>query len=265
MGTDTQLTLVFIFTIGGLLIWYVIKYTGNKKVLLEDIPDLARVIEVLGKNVSFFKELDKNARFTFAERVHYFLSTTKITAEKGASVNDEDRILIATSATIPLFHFKYWSYENLDEVIVYPEGFDEQYGLKNEGSVILGMVGEGVMNRKMILSLEALRNGFFNSTVSHTAIHEFVHLIDKADGAVDGVPEYLIPKELVRPWINEMHANIIKIRNNESNIRDYAGVSEAEFFAVASEYFFQRPQLLEKDHPELFELLTMIYNPGKLT
>lgn len=235
MGTDTLITLIAVFTIGVLLIWYVVKYTGNKKVLFENVPNLSRIVEVLEKSVLFFKVLDKDARLNFAERVYYFLATIKITGEKGALITDEDRILIATTATIPLFHFKYWSYENLDEELVYPGSFDEECGLINEGSAIVGMVGEGVMNRKMILSLEALRINFLNSMVSNTAVHEFVHLIDKADGQVDGIRECLIPKELIRPWINEMHANIEKIRNDESNIRDYAGVNEAEFFAVTSE------------------------------
>lgn len=127
------------------------------------------------------------------------------------------------------------------------------------------MVGEGVMNRKMILSLEALRYGFSESAASNTAIHEFVHLIDKADGEVDGVPEYLIPQKLIQPWISEMHATIEKIRNDDSDIRDYAGVNEAEFLAVVSEYFFQKPELLQEDHPELFKLLNKIYNPQSLT
>jgi len=121
------------------------------------------------------------------------------------------------------------------------------------------MVGDGAMHRKMILSLPALLEGYSRYATSNTAIHEFVHLIDKADGAIDGVPEYLIPKELVQPWLQEMHETIQEIHKNKSDIRDYAATNEAEFLAVVSEYFFQKPKMLQEDHPELFSLLNEIY------
>ncbi|MEI5985982.1 M90 family metallopeptidase [Sphingobacterium sp. PU5-4] len=189
----------------------------------------------------------------------YFLHTTKISAEKGSVITDEHRVLVAASATIPLFHFETWSYEYLDEVLIYPGTFNEKYNTQEAKRNILGMVGDGVMHRKMILSLPALLSGFSKNSDSNTAIHEFVHLIDKADGEVDGVPEYLIPKELIQPWMEEMEQTISEIRRNKSDIRDYEATNNGEFLAVVSEYFFQKPKMLKADHPELYELLDEIY------
>lgn len=261
MEYNSLAAIAAVVLVGGLLIWYVSKNVGNKKVVTAVLPDRDFIVKVLSEDVPFFQNLNSASREVFADRVKYFLQTTKITPEKGAELRDVDRVLIATSATIPLFHFQHWSYENLDEVIVYPNSFDEKYGVESRDNMILGMVGEGVMNRKMILSLDALRSGFSATAGSNTAIHEFVHLIDKADGDIDGVPEYLIPQELIRPWLKAMHANIEQIRNDESSIRPYAGTNEAEFFAVVSEYFFQKPTTLKEDHPELYALLDRIYNP----
>jgi Mlc titration factor MtfA (ptsG expression regulator) len=112
----------------------------------------------------------------------------------------------------------------------------------------------------MVLSLPALRGGFDKYVDGNTAVHEFVHLIDKADGVVDGVPEYLIPKELIKPWMKEMNRTIREIREGDSEIRTYAGTNEAEFLAVLSEYFFKKPKKLQDEHPELFALLDKIYN-----
>ncbi len=251
---------IAVLLVGLLLIVFVFKRVGNKPIVASQLLDEAALQEILMEQVSFFQSLDAQAQQLFVERVHYFLATTRISAEKGAAVTDVDKVLVAASATIPLFHFDRWSYENLDEVIIYPGTFNEKYDVAAEDKNILGMVGDGVLNRKMILSLASLRAGFASTASSNTAIHEFVHLIDKADGDIDGIPSYLIPKGLVEPWVQEMHKTISMIRHNQSDIRDYAATNPAEFLAVLSEYFFQKPKLLQQDHPALFAILDEIYN-----
>ena len=249
-----------ILLVGIALIWYVFKFVGNKKVVDKEVPENEELTTMLRAHVDFFDRLDQPAQQVFVKRVAYFLATTKISAEKGADLTEVDKVLVAASATIPLFHFDKWSYENLDEVIIYPGTFDEKYDTAADDKNILGMVGDGVMNRKMILSLASLRAGFAHNAPSNTGIHEFVHLIDKADGDTDGVPTYLIPKRLVEPWLKEMHKNIALIHHDQSDLRDYAGTNPAEFLAVVSEYFFQKPHFLQQDHPELYALLDKIYN-----
>ena len=260
----TVTVLIVIFLAGGLLVGYVWRNLGNKKIVNLDIPSEQFMRKVLERQVSFFGRLKMQQQAVFLTRVAYFLQTTKISAEKGARVSPEQRVLIAASATIPLFHFDTWSYENLDEVLVYPARFDEKYNTVSHSRNVLGMVGDGAMNRKMILSLPALMDGFDQDVDRHTAIHEFVHLIDKADGGVDGIPEYLIPKALIKPWIQEMHHTILQIKNDRSDIRDYAASNAAEFLAVVSEYFFKKPELLQADHPTLYALLNEIYNGNRM-
>ncbi len=112
----------------------------------------------------------------------------------------------------------------------------------------------------MVLSIHALRTGFEQQGRGNTAIHEFVHLIDKQDGAVDGVPEVLIPEDLMRPWMDYMHRTIEEIRSGvETDINPYGATSEAEFLAVVSEYYFQRPAYMREKHPDLWKLLHQIY------
>lgn len=252
-----------IFCVGFLLIWYIfIKFrTKSNRVYLELFPSF--VEDVLQNKVGFYTKLLVKEQDIFKDRVQYFLRSIKISGEKGVDLTDEDRVLIAASATIPLLHFENWAYQNLDEVIVYPDYFDERFDTKSESRNVAGMVGSGVMNRKMILSLPALRAGFDKSSSGNTAVHEFVHLIDKADGEVDGVPEYIIPKDLISPWLTEMERTIRSIRKGDSDIRAYAATDDAEFLAVLSEYFFKKPMLLKEEHPELFDLLDSIYNRRK--
>jgi Mlc titration factor MtfA (ptsG expression regulator) len=116
------------------------------------------------------------------------------------------------------------------------------------------------MNRVMILSKQQLREAFTNKTgKDNTAIHEFVHLIDKTDGSVDGVPEFILDKKYILPWLELMQKEIALIMEDRSDINPYGATNQAEFFAVVSEYFFERPKLLEEKHPELYRLLEKIF------
>ena len=87
-----------------------------------------------------------------------------------------------------------------------------------------------------------------------------MHLIDKSDGEIDGVPKVLMDRKYALPWINQMSKEIDRIYEGRSDINPYGGTNRAEFFSVASEYFFERPRLLEEKHPELYALMERIFN-----
>ena len=113
----------------------------------------------------------------------------------------------------------------------------------------------------MILSKPALHLGFDNSSdKKNTAIHEFIHLIDKADGAIDGVPALLLERPYVIPWLDLMNQKVEEIYERKSDINPYGGTNRQEFFAVVSEYFFERPRLLKKKHPELYKMLEEVFD-----
>jgi Mlc titration factor MtfA (ptsG expression regulator) len=116
------------------------------------------------------------------------------------------------------------------------------------------------MGGKMILSRPALRQGFLNeSSKSNVGIHEFVHLLDNADGMVDGIPAALLERQYAIPWVKLMQEKIDGITSGRSDIAAYGGTREAEFFPVVSEYFFKRPDLLKRKHPRLYAKLERIF------
>lgn len=221
------------------------------------LPDSYR--RLLQENVIFYNRLVDSEKLSFESRVQHFLSTTRITGIK-TSVDDIDKVLIGASAIIPIYAFPNWEYINLREVLLYPETFGENFETEGGDRVVMGMVGNGPMQQVMILSKHALRQGFSNKTdKANTAIHEFVHLVDKTDGHVDGVPEVLMQHQYVLPWLDLVHKNIKEIMKNKSDINAYGAANHAEFLAVAAEYFFERPDLLEKKHPELYNILEKMF------
>jgi len=130
-----------------------------------------------------------------------------------------------------------------------------------EDSYIAGMVGTGPMAGKMALSRPHLHYGFENDRdKSNVGIHEFVHMIDMADGRCDGLHQL----ECAATWFGFVENKIGQIDKGNSNINDYGATNRQEFFAVASEYFFERPAMLKRKHPKLFESLTKFYKQNIL-
>ena len=241
------------------VIVYLLKISSRKETkLLETLP-VEDILRLLEDHVDFYKAIQTPERKeTFKNRVIRFIQNVRFTDVDTARHTLLDEVLIASSAIIPLIAYPDWEYQNIREILLYDDHFNLDYQV-NEKNHIMGMVGDGAMNDTMILSLRALREGFEKKDGSQTALHEFVHLIDKADGVADGVPEYLIPKSLIEPWLRHIRAGIIDIKQNDSDINPYAATNEQEFFAVISEYFFEKPQLLQRHHPQLYEMLNRMF------
>ena len=216
---------------------------------------------LLLEKVAFYRSISDDERERFIKKISEFLAYVRISGVD-TNVDDLDRLLVACSAIIPIFGFPEWKYYNLREVLLYPATFDKEEFLspKNRRNT-LGMVGNGPMQRVMILSKPSLHEGFENeSGKENTGIHEFVHLLDKEDGDVDGLPEALMNRQYVLPWLKLMNENINAIIEGRSDINVYGATNKAEFFSVVSEYFFGRPDLFKEKHPELYNLLTQIFH-----
>lgn len=234
-----------------------------KKPALQTQPSIKTEKDILLKDVSFFKNLSEDDKENFLSRLRHFLDKVKITGVK-TNVEDIDKVLIAAGAIIPIFAFKNWEYKNINEILLYPNSFGDDFKLSGESRYTLGMVGNGPMQNVMILSKEDVRRGFINEGgESNTTIHEFVHLVDKTDGDTDGLPSALLPHKYSLPWLKLMHEEIQKIKDGKSDIYPYGATNQAEFFAVVSEYFFKQPHLMQENHPELFDMLNKIFTTQK--
>ncbi|QEM10133.1 zinc-dependent peptidase [Mucilaginibacter rubeus] len=233
----------------------------NKKKVVNEVPVAGINYKLLlEQHIPYYQHLDNTQKALFEQKIIGFLSDITIEGI-GTTVSDADKVMIAASAVIPIFGFNDWKYRNLTNVILYPDTFDNEFQFEGENRSILGMVGSGYMNGQMILSRAALTKGFSKSAgKENTAIHEFVHLLDKSDGATDGVPENLLAHEYVMPWLKMIHQEIHKIEAGRSDINPYAITNEAEFLAVVAEYFFQKPNELKHKHPELYEMLSTMFS-----
>ncbi len=234
-------------------------FKPEKKVPLGQFPSDWR--KQLEKKVRYYKALDHTEKGRFETRIQRFLQEVKVTGVD-VEVSDYDSLLVAASGIIPTFGFKQWNhYPRLKEVLLYKDTF--RFGdFSTEGADrrIAGMVGGGYLSGKLLLSRPALRKGFEQTGRGNTGIHEFVHLLDMADGETNGVPAYFLEHSYLIPWLEMMRTAMAAIERDESDIDDYALTNQAEFFSVAAEYFFNRPHAFADNHPDLFRLMEKIFS-----
>jgi Mlc titration factor MtfA (ptsG expression regulator) len=250
--------------IGFILIVLIILFVFRMSMVKEKFILPENYQELLTDYVIFYQQLDETGKERFEKRVEHFLSAVKITGVN-AVVEDLDQLLIASAAIIPVFNIPDWQYINLHEVLLYPGAFNEDFDQGGPDRPVAGMVGTGAMQNVMIINKWQLRQGFINNNDTHnTAIHEFVHLIDKMDGTMDGVPEIILERRFVQQWKNLMDNTILQMKTYGSDINMYGATSPVEFFAVISEYFFEQPDLLKVNHPDLYEMLGKIYKTERL-
>lgn len=214
----------------------------------------------LQTQVDYFRALSDEGKTRFRNLVKVFLDEIQITGIR-TDVDEPTRVLVAASAVIPIMGFEDFEYSRLGEVLIYPGSFDQKYQTDTgEHANTLGLVGNKHLSGVMILSKPSLIAGFQNSSDKrNVGIHEFAHLVDRADGEIDGVPP-TVTAETFDPWVRWVGEELKRDDVQGEHIDNYAYTNEAEYFAVLTEYFFENPKVLEKKNPKLYRMLRKMYH-----
>ena len=219
--------------------------------------------QFLTQTVFFYRALGEEDQRQFERCCLLFLEVTEIIGHD-VEIEREDELLVASSSVILAWGFEQWHYVNVDTVILVPGSFNERSEFGRLDSNIQGLVGNQHLSGKMILSKPALHAGFSNDRdKQNVALHEFSHLIDMADGEVDGFPKELKESSYALPWLALISEKTKQIIQGKSNIRAYGATNHAEFFAVSTEYFFERPVMMRNKHPKLYQALTDFYKQDR--
>lgn len=186
----------------------------------------------------------------------------------GLTINDEIRVSIAAQACLLLLNHPTSVYRRLRYILVYPDAFEAERLAADAAGVVtrrgFGLLGESWSNGKIILSWDDVKKGagdFHDG--SNVVLHEFAHQLDQESGAVNGAP-LLQRVSAYRSWARVLSKEYQvlgrKTRRGEHSLIDrYGATNPAEFFAVATETFFEKPQLMSQEHPELFAELLDYY------
>jgi len=198
-----------------------------------------------------FERLDAAWRGRFEDDVRIFLAEKRVTGV-GVEATDEVRLLVAASAVTLSVGWPEYEWDQLTEVLLYPDDFDRDYAFGGHERV-----GEAHPWGTVILSVPALLESFeVPDDAYHVGLHEFAHLLDVDQTHFDGIPVGLAP-ERARDWVAAAEREMERMRRKRrSDFDDYGAHDPVEFLGVAVEAFFEIPQVIRRRHREVYSILS---------
>jgi Mlc titration factor MtfA (ptsG expression regulator) len=214
-------------------------------------------------------------RVRLEQLVQIFVAEKRWEGLGGLTLTDEIRVTIAGQACLLLLGFtrdpeRGDMYRNVKTVLVYPSTVVPMrvgtpiFAPMQIVHPIVPVIGEAHAQGPVVLTWDAVRQAGIHPETGHNVVyHEFAHKLDMLDGHSDGAPPLSGRAEYAR-WnevcTREYEALRSRIDRGEATFLDpYAGTSASEFFAVATEHFFDQPTALRAEHPELYEVLRGFY------
>lgn len=231
---------------------------------------------LLRRRVPLVARLPPDLQLRLKGLMQVFLAEKPIIGCQGLRVTDEMRVTIAALACLPLLGAARGVYPDLRQVLLYPGAFVVQRPMTEPGGVQSDqrrvLAGESWSQGQVLLAWDEVLRGATNPGDGHNVvIHEFAHRLDQANGPANGAP--LLPDAAAyQRWSSVMQAEYDALRQRltwgEPGLIDaYAATDPAEFFAVVTELFFERPDKLAAGHPALYRELSGYYrlNPRNWT
>ena len=189
----------------------------------------------------------------FAKHLGVFAREKHFEGAKGLVVTDEMKVVVAGAAARLSRNLSFDVYDDLITVLLYPTSWVSEGGSN---------LGEAHRWGLVVLAWDSVRHGLKNPFDGHdVALHEFAHVLDLTDGRFDGTPE-LNGYAASHAWATVFSEHYLTHRRAPSRARvlqAYGATNEAEFFAVATEAFFEKPASLQGKHPELYAALREYY------
>lgn len=233
-----------------------------------DAPFPEEWARLLENNIQVYRRLPMPLREQLRRLIKQFLHQKHFAGAGGLEMTDEIRVTIAAEACMLILNRPSGVYPKLRYIIVYPSAFIVEHEEMDEAGVVdmepRDLLGESWHNGKVILAWDSVLHGGRNFVDGQNVVlHEFAHQLDSEDGAGDGAP-LLGGGSSYRSWAGVLSEEFEELqedsRRGRRSLMDHYGATDpAEFFAVATETFFEKPRQMAKYHTELFEVLKGYY------
>jgi len=227
--------------------------------------------EIIRRNLAHYCMLDDSERASLRKLIQVFISEKNWEGAGGLILDDEIRVTVSAQACLLILGLPHNYYENVLSIIVYPStvvppprtpGFFETTVAPLD--VAQPILGQAFLRGPVIVVWDAALHGGRHPELGHNVIyHEFAHKLDMLDGTADGTPP-LRSKAEFQDWVLVCSREFQRLRNEvargqKSFLDAYGATTEAEFFAVATEQFFDSPQELLARAPDLYRVLQTYY------
>ena len=266
---------IVITSIGLLIIFLITKRLlsriKRKHLLAMPFPD--EWIRIVEKNVPLYNRIPETLKKQLHGLVNIFLAEKNFEGCGGLEITDEIKVTIAAQACMLLLNRKTSYFRKLHTILVYPHTYIAKTISSNGRIIIEGQdsrLGESWQNGPVVLAWDSVKGGTSNIyDARNVVIHEFAHQLDQEDGAADGAP-ILERRSRYITWakvLSEEYETLQrkKKKRRRSVLNKYGATNPAEFFAVATETFFEKPKQMKKKHQELYDELRNYYrlDPAK--
>ena len=238
----------------------------RRRVARQPFPAPWRVI--LRRRVPCVAKMPADLQLQLKKKVQVFLSEKTFTGCAGLVVDDEMRVTIAAQACLLILNRRAGYFDDLREILIYPDAFivakqrADAAGVAHESRDVLA--GESWSRGQVVLSWsDALAGARVADDGRNLVIHEFAHQLDQESGHANGAPRLSGGARRAR-WASVMGREFAElqecVRTGRPSVLDAYGASDpAEFFAVASEAFFEQPSRLAAGHKALYAQLSAFY------
>lgn len=228
-------------------------------------PEWRAIVE---RNFPLFRRLPPDDQAELLGHMQVFLDEKKFEGCGGLEIDDEIRVTIAAQACLLLLHREPHYYPRLVSILVYPHAYVAKTTERLPGGVVLagesGRLGESWVDDVVVLAWDAVRSGASDANDGHNVVlHEFAHQLDQEDGSANGAPilerrsQYVAWARILGQEFSSLREKMA--RGEVTDIDPYGATNPAEFFAVVTEAFFERPHALRRKHPALYEELALFY------
>jgi Mlc titration factor MtfA (ptsG expression regulator) len=227
--------------------------------------------EIIRRNVAHYCMLKDSERAHLRALIQVFIAEKNWEGAGGLELDDEIRVTISAQACLLILGLPHNYYQNVQSIIVYPTTVvppQRKLGsfeiARTPMDIEHPILGQAFQQGSVIIIWDAALHGGRHPEMGYNVIyHEFAHQLDMLDGAADGTPP-LRNRTEYREWILICSREYQRLRHDatmgkESFLNAYGATSEAEFFAVATEQFFDRPQSLIEQAPDLYRVLQEYY------
>lgn len=264
---DSTLFLVIVASLGcGVLAYWFWQRWRYRQFVLGPFPQ--NWLSTVEKRLPIYKKLPEDLQKELQQHIKHFLFHKRFVGCAGLVVNEEMRLAIAANACLLLLNRPTLNYQNVRWIYVYPAEFVVRHSVKDAAGVVSEkkglLAGEAWSNGRVILSWNDVDKSVkdFNDGYN-VVLHEFAHQLDNESGSTNGAP-LLSSKGAYGTWATIMTREFNGLREHayfgkESVLNTYGATNPAEFFAVATESFFEEPKELKKQYPELFAELESYY------
>ena len=224
--------------------------------------------KIIQRRMPYFRQMPSHLQLQLKQHIQVFLSEKEFVGCNGVVITDEIRVTIAAQACLLLLNRKTDYYPKLRSILVYPSAFikeQQQAGADGVHFVQrLAMAGESWEYGKIVLSWQDTLDGAdVPNDGRNVVIHEFAHQLDQEDGSANGAP-ILGKDQSYQIWSQVLNTAFEQLQRQASDgapsLFDYYGATDpAEFFAVASEVFFEQSSQLLHAYPSLYQQLRQYY------